>query len=129
MSKVFGHLLLLWGTIEEEKEAVLQELSENNGVGSAVSVVSSLSEQWFLLFRSSFNTTSCFWKKNVLKTLTDEKSKVNEILGEQSDCLNETSNQFLFGEPFQNQFRKRFNAKQNSKALLAGLQKQRAKGN
>lgn len=89
---MFGHLLLLWGTIEEEKEAVLQELSKNNGVGSAVSVVSSLSEQWFLLFRSSFNTTSCFWKKNLLKTLTDEKSKVNEILGEQSDCLNETSN-------------------------------------
>ena len=45
----------------------------------------------------------------------------------QSDCLNSASNQFLFGRHFENEFSKSANAKQKSKALFTGLQKQRAK--
>ena len=44
------------GIMEEEKEAVFQELSENNGDCSPVLVVSSLFEQSVLLSAQVFNT-------------------------------------------------------------------------
>ena len=49
--------------MEEEKEAVFQELSENNGDCSPVLVVSSLFEQSILLSGQVFNTTLIYSKK------------------------------------------------------------------
>ena len=106
--------------MEEEKEAALLGLSENIEDCSPVLAVSFLFDQSILLLGHIFNTTSYFWRKNVLKTLIDGKSTVKGILREQSDCLNYASNQFLFGGLFEN------DAKQKSKALFTGLQKQRA---
>ena len=76
VSHVFGLLLRLCGIMEEEKEAVFQELCENNGDCSPVLAVSSLFEQSVLLLGQFFNTTSYFRRKNVLETLIDNKSKV-----------------------------------------------------
>ena len=44
VNHVFSHLLRLWSIMEEEKEAALQELSENNKDYSPVLVISSLFE-------------------------------------------------------------------------------------
>ena len=96
MIHVFDSLLQLWGIMEEEKEVALQELSESNGDCSPVLAVSSSFEQSILLLVQVFNTTLHFRRKNVHETLIDGKSKVNDILREQSDCLNDASNQFLF---------------------------------
>ena len=49
VNHVFSHLLRLWSIMEEEKEAALQELSENNKDYSPVLVISSLFEQSILL--------------------------------------------------------------------------------
>ena len=102
--------------MEEEKEAVFQELSENNGDCSPVLVVSSFFEQSILLSGQVFNTTSYCRRKNVFETLIDGKPKVKEILREQSECINDANNQFLFVEYFKNEFSKSDNAKQKSKA-------------
>ena len=127
VSHVFDPLSRLWGIMQEEKEAAIQELSENNGDCSPMLAVSSLFEQSILLLGKAFITTSYFRRKNVFEILIDGKSKVKEILREQSDSLNDASNQFLFGEHFENEFSKSVNAKQKSKAQFTSLQKQKAK--
>ena len=106
MIHVFGPFLRLWDITEEEKEAALQELSENNETASKCS----LFEQSFLLLVHVFSTTSYFRRTNILKSLIDSKSKVNEILREQSEFLNDARNQFLFGGHFENEFSKSDNA-------------------
>ena len=112
--------------MEEEKEAEFQELSGNNGDCSPVLVVSSLFEQSILLSGQVFNTTSYIRRKSVFETLIDGKPKVKEILREQSECINDANNQFLFVEYFKNEFSKSDNTKQKSKALFTRLKKQRA---
>ena len=129
VSHVFGPLLRLWGIIEERKEAALQKFSQNNENCSPVLAVSFLFEQSIPLLGQAFNTTSYFRRENFLETLIDDKSKVKEILREQSDCLNDPSSQFLFGEHFENEFSKSVDVKQKPKSLFTGLQKQRAKTN
>ena len=75
------------------------------GIVPPVLADSSLIEQSILLLDQLFNTTPHFWRKNVLETLINDKSKVKEILREQSDCLNDASNQF-FLRTFKNEFSK-----------------------
>lgn len=79
---MFG-LLLQFGVIEEKKEASLQQLSENNRDFSPVLALFFFFEQFTLLVCRVFNTTSSLRRKNVLEDLTDDKSKVKEILREQ----------------------------------------------
>ena len=54
VNHVFSHLLRLWSIMEEEKDAALQELSENNKDSSPVLVISSLFEQSILLLGQVF---------------------------------------------------------------------------
>ena len=51
-----------------------------------------------------FITTSYNRRKSSLETLIAGKSKVKEILKEQSDSINAIDNRFLFGEYFENKF-------------------------
>lgn len=57
-----------------------------------------------------------------LNILIDAKSKVREILKDQSDNLSDFSNcyLFLFGEYFENHFSKFVKEKQKSKSLFTG---------
>ena len=83
--------------------------------------VSALFKQSILLLAQACNGTSYFRRKNILGTLINGKSKVKEILKEQSDSLNDFSNQYVFGSYFENEFSKSVTAKQRSKSLFTGL--------
>ena len=127
ISHVFGPILQLWGIMKEEKKASLQKMSENNDDCSPVLSVPFLFEQSILLLGQVFNTTSYFQRKNVLKTHIDGKFKVKEILIEQPDCLNYTSNQFLLGECFENEFSENVNAKKKVQDTFHWLTKAESK--
>ena len=117
---VLGPLLRLWNIMEEEKEALINELGDEED-SSPVIAISALFEQSILLLGQAFNSTSYFRRKNILETLIDGKTKVKEILRDQSDLMNDPNNRYLFGEHFENEFSKNITAKQKSKALFTGL--------
>ena len=101
---VFGPLLKLWTVMEEEKQIAMEYIDSKNGDTIPLMEVSTLFEQSILLLAQAFNATSYFRRKSILDTLFNVKSKVKEILKEQSDLLNDFSNQCLFGSCSENEF-------------------------
>ena len=115
VSHAFGPLLRIWSIMDKDKEAALQELSENNGDCPPVLAVIPLFKQSILLLGQVFNTNSYVRRRNVLQTLNDGKSKRKDVLRDQSYCLKDVNNQFLFGEHFEDESSKNVNAKQKQR--------------
>lgn len=77
--------------------------------------VISLFKQSIPLLGQVFNTNSYVRRRNVLQTLNDGKSKRKDVLRDQSYCLKDVNNQFLFGEHFEDESSKSVNAKQKQR--------------
>ena len=112
--------------MEEEKQIAMEDIDSQNGDTIPLMEVSTLFEQSILLLAQAFNATSYFRRKSILDTLFNVKSKVKEILKEQSDLLNDFSNQCLFGSCSENEFYKSVSAKQRSKSLFIELRRSSA---
>ena len=120
---VFGPLLQLWAIMDEEKEVALEDLRARGEDTSHLNQISALFEQSVSFLCQAFNSTSYHRRKSILETLIDGKTKVRDILKEQSQLLNNADNKFLFGPHFESEFTKAVTAKQKSKALFTGLKK------
>ena len=120
---VFGPLLQLWAIMDEEKEAALEDLKARGEDTSHLKQISALFEQSISFLCQAFNSTSYHRRKSILETLIDGKTKVRDILKEQSQLLNNVDNKYLFGPHFESEFTKAVTAKQKSKPLFTGLKK------
>ena len=112
--------------MEEEKQMAMEDRDSQNGDITSLMYVLALFEQFILLLTQVFNATSYLRRKSIIDTLIDDKLKVKETLKEQSDSLNNFSNQFLFHSYFENEFSKSRIAKQRSRSLFTGRRKPNA---
>ena len=68
VSHLNGALLRLWGIIEEEEKAALQDFSENNGVCSPVLTVFHYLSYLF-----------CYWAKFLIHLIISKKERFRDI--------------------------------------------------
>ena len=110
---LFGPLLKIWCAIDQDKE--LHPEDEN------ILEISQTMDQAVLLLGQVQNTVSYHRRENVLSTLIDTSIRVKEILKNQSNDLNLSSNKFLFGEEFESKLLKDTKTIKKSESVFTGL--------
>ena len=110
---VFGPLSKLWCLMDEERD----RYPENKDLQS----ISSLFDQVVLLLGQTENAIAYQRRENILVTLLDSGSKVKDMLKSQSKELNDSSNEYLFGEGFEEKLLKDSKAIKKSQAVFTGL--------
>ena len=94
----FGPLTRLWALTEDEM--VLVEQQDDDTVAHFTHI-SNLFEQTVLLSAHNIHKLVYQRRHNVLNTLIENDSKVNELLRDHAVAMNEPSNNFLFGDKFE----------------------------
>ena len=105
--------------MEEERELIPAEQVE----GSGVIMISRIFDQAVLLVGQVYNLVVYQRRLNILSALIDNKTKVKEILKEESLKLDDVDNSYLFRDHLQEKFVKITSALQKLKSLFTGLQK------
>ena len=112
-------LTKLMGIMEEERELIPAEQVK----GSGMIMISRIFDQAVLLVGQVYNLVVYQRRLNILSALIDNKTKVKEILKEDSLKLDNVDNSYLFRDHLQEKFVKITSALQKSKSLFTGLQK------
>ena len=105
--------------MEEERELIPAEQVE----GSGVIMISRIFDQAVLLVGQVYNLVVYQRRLNILSALIGNKTKVKEILKEESLKLDDVDNSYLFRDHLQEKFVKITSALQKPKLLFTGLQK------
>ena len=113
LRNVFGPLSKLWAVIDLEKDQYPEDES--------LEEMGKWFEQTVLLISQLFNSFSYHRRENVLQTLLSSNIKVNEILKDQSNVMDDSENKLLFGEEFESNLLKESKALKQSESLFSGL--------
>lgn len=95
---VFGPISRLWDLTEKEKEQL--DANDESAIQNFGYIIG-LIEKTVMLESQTYQRLMYHRRHNVLSTLIDNGSKVNELLKNNAEILNALDNKFLFGEKFE----------------------------
>lgn len=123
---ILGPLSKLWMITEGERES----MDENDEFSvSNFAEITGLFEQAMLLSAQTYQRMTFQRRYNILSTLIDNPTKVNELLKDHMEIMNDPNNKFLFGEKFEEILSKSSLTQKKLNEVFTGLKKPMVKKN
>ena len=117
---IFGPLSKPWMITEGDKESV--DTDDEYAVTNFAEITG-LFEQTVLLSAQAQQRMTHQRRYNILSTLIDNPAKVNELLRDQAEIMNDPGNKYLFGEKFEEVLSKSSTSQKKLNEVFTGLKK------